>query len=66
MTMEKRVILRERSKIRVILRERSDRRISGTGIPPDQQTPSPEILRRRWRLRMTRERTAAQDDAFQF
>jgi hypothetical protein len=41
-----RVILRERSKIRVILRERSDRRISGTGIPPDRQTLPREILRR--------------------
>jgi hypothetical protein len=47
----------------VILRERSDRRISGTGIQPDRQTLSPEILRPFQGLRMTREWLAAQDDA---
>jgi hypothetical protein len=41
---------------RVILREQSDRRISGTGIPPDRQTRPPEILRPFQGLRMTREK----------
>jgi hypothetical protein len=50
------VILRERSKIRVILRERSDRRISGTGIPPDRQSRPPEILRPFRGLRMTKKK----------
>jgi hypothetical protein len=45
MTRKKRVILRERSDIPVILRERSDRRISGTGIPPDRQTLPAVIAR---------------------
>jgi hypothetical protein len=50
------VIVRGRCDIPVILRERSDRRISGRGIQPDRQTPSPEILRPFQGLRMTRKK----------